>query len=53
MVDDMENTPIDPQDAPCIGDCIDCPYFLRFDICAPEYSTYFHDIYYDKLLRDL
>jgi hypothetical protein len=20
-------------------DCHECPYFLRFDICSPEYST--------------
>jgi hypothetical protein len=31
----------------CIGDCRDCPYFLRFDICAPEYSTYVLDLHID------
>ena len=29
----------------CVDDCIDCPYFYRFDICVPEYSTAIFDIY--------
>lgn len=33
-------------EAPCPGgDCCECPYFLRFEICSPENSTYFLDIY--------
>jgi len=33
--------------ANCAGCCFGCPWFLRFDICAPEYSTAMLDLYAD------
>jgi len=30
-------TPIS-EDTKCIGDCFECPYLLRFDICRYEVS---------------
>jgi len=27
-----------PEDIQCIGDRMECPYFLRFDICGYEVS---------------
>jgi hypothetical protein len=32
------------DDTPCNGDCLECPYLFRFDICSPEYSTYFIEL---------
>ena len=32
----------------CVDGCIDCLYFHRFDICAPEYSTAILDIYIEQ-----
>jgi len=31
-------TPI-PEDTKCSGDCFECPYFLRLDICGYEVSS--------------
>ena len=28
-----------PEDTKCSGDCLECPFFLRFDICGYEVST--------------
>jgi hypothetical protein len=33
------------------GDCCDCPYFFRFDICSPENSLYHLDIYENMWAR--
>jgi len=30
----------------CISNCIDCPYFMRFDICGYAYA--FHLLDYDE-----
>ena len=32
-------------DAPCVGDCLKCQFLFHFDVCSPESSTYFLDIY--------
>lgn len=32
-------------DTPCDGDYLGCQYLNRYDICNPESSTYFLDVY--------
>ena len=49
----MESRNNDTVDLPCLVCCDEgCPYFFRYDICSPENSTYFLDIYADIVERN-
>ncbi|MDR0491853.1 MAG: hypothetical protein LBH28_11485 [Oscillospiraceae bacterium] len=36
---------------PCDGDCLGCQFLYRYDICSPENSTYFLDVYVEIVAR--
>jgi len=37
------------EDIKCVDGCLDCPYFFRFDICVPEYTTAILDFCIDSV----
>jgi len=38
-------------DTPCDGDCLGCQYLYHYNICSPENSTYFLDVYEEIAAR--
>ena len=53
----MQNT-TSHKNAACSGDCLNCTAFIlrRYDICSPENSSYYLDVYetiWERQRRDV